>query len=597
MTGNHLLLYRLVELMLQHEQNILTVDLLFDDEQIGDFVKSIQIDSPYQQMLLEGVLTESVRDEKLYVSFTVEGYFHYVLGEVIYNRTEGLGPEALKQIVEENKLNGLSQGIEEFICKVLECDGLNLITSLIDFDKNFIGLSVKPIAQKLKSYKSLNMHTNVFDATKLDNFFKVLFENPSNNDYDFLLQLVKHFSNNHQLLLVEQISSILIEIIHKLNNNNFYLFINLVIHVRDPNASINKINSYYINNKDKIRDYKVPRDISRIYYKCGKLEKSIEYVLYAKSLAKRSKNNSGALHQLFHNLGHTYIENGQYDLALNTLSEALKIESENNHFVQNTLANLSIHKGEVVQALDYSHKVFIYRLSKFGQYHEETAVALNNLGLINYYNGNVSEGINQLEKSLEIRLKLFGENHIISISTISNLSGLYLKDGDVKKAKVYIENALSWLKKIDKQKSFDLLSSCYEIYGMICKKELHYEKAIEKYKKSILFLKKVNGPNHQYVKNIYRQISDIHIAQDDLNKALYFAKKSLKIDLFSYGLKNFRTGHSFARVARIYHSKRDMAKSVINYKKAVAVLIDTLGENHEDTKTILDEFTKIKNDK
>ncbi len=71
MTANHLLLYRLAELMLQHEQHILPVDLLFDDGQIGDFVKSIQIDSPYQQMLLEGVLTESVRDEKLYVSFNV----------------------------------------------------------------------------------------------------------------------------------------------------------------------------------------------------------------------------------------------------------------------------------------------------------------------------------------------------------------------------------------------------------------------------------------------------------------------------------------------------------------------------------------------
>jgi len=90
MTSNHLLLYRFAELMLEHEQHILPVDLLFDDVQIGDFVKSIQIDSPYQQMLLDGVLTESVRDENLYVSFTVEGYFHYVLGEVIYNRTEGL---------------------------------------------------------------------------------------------------------------------------------------------------------------------------------------------------------------------------------------------------------------------------------------------------------------------------------------------------------------------------------------------------------------------------------------------------------------------------------------------------------------------------
>ena len=117
MTSNHILLYRLAELMLQNEQHVLPVDLLFDHNQIGDLVKSIQIDSPYQQMLLEGVLTESVRDEKLFVSFTVEGYFHFVLGEVIYNRTEGLGAEALKHIVEENKLNGAKEGVEQCLTR------------------------------------------------------------------------------------------------------------------------------------------------------------------------------------------------------------------------------------------------------------------------------------------------------------------------------------------------------------------------------------------------------------------------------------------------------------------------------------------------
>jgi tetratricopeptide (TPR) repeat protein len=42
MTGNHLLLYRITDLMLEHEQHILPVDLLFDDVQIGDFEKAIQ---------------------------------------------------------------------------------------------------------------------------------------------------------------------------------------------------------------------------------------------------------------------------------------------------------------------------------------------------------------------------------------------------------------------------------------------------------------------------------------------------------------------------------------------------------------------------
>ena len=106
MTANHTLLYRLAELMLAEQQHQLPVDLLYEDEQIGEIVKSIQIDSPYQQMLLEGVLTETVKEERLYVTFTVEGYFHYVLGEVIFNQAEGKGPEFLKDIIENNKLNG-----------------------------------------------------------------------------------------------------------------------------------------------------------------------------------------------------------------------------------------------------------------------------------------------------------------------------------------------------------------------------------------------------------------------------------------------------------------------------------------------------------
>ncbi len=39
--------------MVEQDQQILPVDLLFDDELIGDFVKNIQIDSLYQQMVLE----------------------------------------------------------------------------------------------------------------------------------------------------------------------------------------------------------------------------------------------------------------------------------------------------------------------------------------------------------------------------------------------------------------------------------------------------------------------------------------------------------------------------------------------------------------
>ena len=97
MTNYHLLIYRLAELMLERQQHILALDDLFEDEQIGAFVRSIQIDSPYQQLIFEGVLTETIKEERVMVTFTVEGYFHYVLGEVIEQQTEGKGAEALKE--------------------------------------------------------------------------------------------------------------------------------------------------------------------------------------------------------------------------------------------------------------------------------------------------------------------------------------------------------------------------------------------------------------------------------------------------------------------------------------------------------------------
>jgi hypothetical protein len=217
MTSNHQLLYRLAELMLQHEQHILPVDLLFDDEQIGDFVKSIQIDSPYQQMLLEGVLTESVRDEKLYVSFTVEGYFHYVLGEVIYNRTEGLGAEALKQIIEENKLNGAKEGVEQCLIRDVQKNDLTRLMWLIDNeDYNLVDICYVPLAHSLfiqnvtsKSEEELyNTHRN-----KIEFIVEELFADFSENDVRVLEKTIDYLYDKQKHLIVAITHSILNEVL------------------------------------------------------------------------------------------------------------------------------------------------------------------------------------------------------------------------------------------------------------------------------------------------------------------------------------------------------------------------------------------------
>ena len=147
MTNNHLLLYRLAELMLEKQQHILPLDDLFEDEQIGAFVRSIQIDSPYQQLIFEGVLTETIKEERVMVTFTVEGYFHYVLGEVIEKQTLGKEAEELKNLLEKNKLRGITEGVEQCLVRDVEKNDLSRLMWLIDEGGKALEASAYPLAQ------------------------------------------------------------------------------------------------------------------------------------------------------------------------------------------------------------------------------------------------------------------------------------------------------------------------------------------------------------------------------------------------------------------------------------------------------------------
>lgn len=194
MTDNHLLLSRLAERMLEHEQHILPVDILFDDEQIGDFVRSIQIDSPYQQMLLEGVLTETIVEERVHVRFAVEGYFHYILGQLIFTASADQPPTFYQRLLLTNSLVGLRGAIEQALINEVSASNLDRLMWLIDADEKFTDLVAFPILIYLKAnYQS---HESDAKGHKVRNgaitaFIKNLFRERSDRDYDVVYAVIK----------------------------------------------------------------------------------------------------------------------------------------------------------------------------------------------------------------------------------------------------------------------------------------------------------------------------------------------------------------------------------------------------------------------
>ena len=198
LTANHHLVYRLAELMLHRQQHALLVDVLFDDEQIGEFVKSIQIDSPYQQMLLEGVLTESVRDEKLFVSFTVEGYFHFVLGDVILNLSNEKDHTYFIELLQNNQLNGIKEGVEQCLIQEVNQGKLGRLVSLID---------AGDVAEQVARFPLVH----AFMKNSVEDVFNILMENPSVQDWNVIKHVRGILSSNQKQQVVDQLDGIIKE--------------------------------------------------------------------------------------------------------------------------------------------------------------------------------------------------------------------------------------------------------------------------------------------------------------------------------------------------------------------------------------------------
>ena len=198
MTSNHLLLYHLAERMLEQQQHILAVDDLFDTEIIADFVKSIQIDSPYQQMLLEGVLTESVRDEKLFVSFTVEGYFHFVLGDVIFDQSRDKDHTYLISFLEGYNLNGVKEGVEQCLIIEVNIGKLERLVALID---------TGGVAESVARFPLVH----AFMKNKVEDVFQTLMENPSASDWNVIKHVRGILLSNQKQQVVDQLDGIIKE--------------------------------------------------------------------------------------------------------------------------------------------------------------------------------------------------------------------------------------------------------------------------------------------------------------------------------------------------------------------------------------------------
>ena len=504
MTNNHLLLYRLTDLMLEKQQHILALDDLFEDEQIGAFVRSIQIDSPYQQLIFEGILTETIKEERVMVTFTVEGYFHYVLGEVIEKQTDDKGAEALKELLENNQLRGITEGIEQCLVRDVEKNDLSRLMWLIDEGGKALEASAYPLAQAfsiIEGNPKTDEEKEEASKKQIERVMDELLADPTDNDIKVLKKAIDKLES-------AQLNS-KIKTLYQVFNNRI-----------EPNSIL--IASLCVESIKYIPKERRKKEIDKL-----------------KSFTVNEENEIAG--DFYFAIGSQFNFIADYDKAIQyyekSLAIILKVHGDQHPSTGTSYNNLGLvwsDKGEYGKAIDYHEKGLAIRLKVHGDQHPSTGISYNNLGLVWSYKGEYDKAIQYYEKSLAIDLKVHGDQHPSTSTSYNNLGFVWDDKGEYDKAIQYYEKSLAIRLKVhgDQHPS---TGTSYNNLGLVWMKKGKYDKAIEYYEKSLAIRLKIHGDQHTSTGVSYNNLGNCHKEKKQYSTAKKYYQKSYNIFLTKLG--------------------------------------------------------------
>jgi tetratricopeptide (TPR) repeat protein len=337
-------------------------------------------------MLLESVLTETVRDEKLYVSFTVEGYFHFVLGEVIYQQTSGKKPKALQDLLEHNQLNGIRDGIEQCLIRDVQKNDFSRLMWLINNGVDKKEICAIPLANSFFNIRiKINCNEEYLKAIKEQ--ILVVF-NEFNSELTVNQIHAFEFAISYLVDLQKyEVISVLYKIINdKIIPNNFH---SASLYLRSLDNSLPKselilkikfLEDLNIENDKSARFALFLRRLGQLYYSknIANFERAIIYFKQALEIdMERYPKSYIEVSVNYGMIGLAYMANGDFENAILNYQASLSVLSENNHHDLTTalepLGILELKRKNYVIALDYFDKTLKAKINIFGNYHSEVS--------------------------------------------------------------------------------------------------------------------------------------------------------------------------------------------------------------------------------
>ena len=265
------------------------------------------------------------------VSFTIEGYFHYVLGEVIEKMAKSKA-NFLKDLLQYNKLNGIREGVDQCLVRDVEKGELNRLIWLIDQGGKVLDFCVYPLAKAFIKVHGKSKTEEEFTDALQKQIIRVLdelFTDSSGQDLKVLsktIDLLKSFQLN------QPVKEIYIQIHKRIQPNTISeaeLIINSVEHLSKDERKEKLESILNLEKELKIEDLEKFYDLIGFQYKfLSEYAKAKNY--YEKALEINLKlNGDKSLNtgKSYNNLGVVLNEKGEYDRAIENYEKGLEIVS------------------------------------------------------------------------------------------------------------------------------------------------------------------------------------------------------------------------------------------------------------------------------
>lgn len=298
------------------------------------------------------------------------------------------------------------------------------------------------------------------------------------------------------------------------------------------------------------------------HYRNNQPDSALDYANKAKAIAERIDFKAG-LSTSLNRIGEIERIQGDYQQAINTFSNALKIEQEINN-------NYGIARANGQLALVYKHLGKIEKAVEANQICIKIYKDLNNLSaLANAYDrqselyayeGKYDDALKLAYSELELREH--SNDSIDIIYAYINLGDIYLKLSDHNKSLKYNNKAIDLAIKTDNQTQ---LARIYINVGLIYYELKQFHTAIDYFLKSIEIKKRLK--QEKTLDSNYNNLGNCYCELKEYYKAIQYYHKSIEIKEANGEKKYLSTAYN--NIGNLYFNRMQYEKALTYYLKGL----------------------------